>query len=195
MKTLISLSAVTLLLAASVNGQTNEASVKNDIASLNKQESVIKKEKKEEKKDLKTFKGTEVNYQARQQFIEDFGDINGTRWERTNYYDKATFNKNGQVMSAYYDIDANLIGTTMDKTYADLPVKAQKSIDSKYGSYSKEAVIFFDDNELNEADMILYNQPFEDEDNYFVELQKDNKGIILKVNMNGDVSFFKQLKY
>ena len=98
-------------------------------------------------------------------------------------------------MSAYYDIDANLIGTTMDKTFDDLPAKAQKYINSKYGSYSKSGVIFFDDNEFNETDMVLYNQPFEDADNYFVELQKDNKEIILRVNMNGDVSFFKQLKY
>ena len=195
MKTLIALSAATLAIAASVNAQTNELSVKNDIASLTKQESVIKKEKKEEKKELRAFKGTEVNYQAKQQFLKDFGDVNVTSWERTYDFDKATFTKDGQIMSAYYDIDANLIGTTMDKTFDDLPAKAQKYINSKYGSYSKSGVIFFDDNEFNETDMVLYNQPFEDADNYFVELQKDSKEIILRVNMNGDVSFFKQLKY
>jgi len=42
--------------------------------------------------------------------------------------------------------------------------------------------------------MILYEQLFQDEDNYFVELKKENKEIILEVNMNGDVSLFKQLK-
>ena len=195
MKTLIVLSAATLMFASSVNAQTSEASVKNDISSLSKQESVIKKEKKEERKELRSFKGTEASYQAKQQFLKDFGDINATRWERTSNYDKATFNKDGQVMFAYYDIDANLIGTTMDKTFADLPLNAQKFIDKKFNGYSKEAVIFFDDNELNETDMVLYNQPFEDADNYFVELKKDNKELIVRVNMNGDVSFFKQLNY
>ena len=195
MKTLIKLSAATLMLSASVNAQTIDASVKNDITSLNKQESVLKKEKKEERKELRAFKGTEASYQAQQQFMQDFGNIIVPRWERTPDYDKATFTKDGQTMSAYYDIDANLIGTTMDKTFADIPANAQKYIDSKYRGYSKAAVVFFDDNEFNDADMILYNQPFEDADNYFVDLQKANKEIIVKVNMNGDVSFFKQLKY
>ncbi|MEP7374277.1 MAG: hypothetical protein ABI675_12855 [Chitinophagaceae bacterium] len=195
MKALITFSAATLMLAASVNAQTIEASVKNDIASLNKQESVIKKEKKEEKKEIRTLKGTEVSYQAEQQFMQDFGNINVTRWERTPEYDKAVFTKDGQTMYAYYDIEAKLIGTTMDKVFADIPANAQKYIDSKYRGYSKAGVVFFDDNEFNDADMILYNQPFEDADNYFVDLQKDNKEIIVRVNMNGDVSFFKQLKY
>ena len=194
MKKLIVLSAATLVLATAINAQTSKTSVKNDIASLNKQESVIKKEKKEEKKELKKLKGNEVSYQAKEQFYRDFANMTATKWERTTNYDKAIFTKDGKVMTAYYDSDAKLVGSVSDKTFADLPVKAQKLIDSKYQGYSKESVILFDDNERNETDMILYNQQFEDADNYFVELKKANKEIILKVNMSGDVSFFKQLQ-
>ena len=53
--------------------------------------------------------------------------------------------------------------------------------------------MFFDDNEWNETDMILYGNQFADADNYFVELKKDNKEIILQVNPIGNVSILKQL--
>ena len=38
--------------------------------------------------------------------------------------------------------------------------------------------------------MMLYGQQFADADNYFVELSKDNKKIVLQVNMSGEVFYF-----
>jgi hypothetical protein len=52
----------------------------------------------------------------------------------------------------------------------------------------------FDDNEYNESDMLLYGQLFEDEDSYFVEVQKDDKRIILQVSMDGQVSYFTAMR-
>ena len=42
--------------------------------------------------------------------------------------------------------------------------------------------------------MTLYGTQFDDEDSYFVEMQKGDKKIVLKVKMDGEVFFFKQLK-
>lgn len=134
-----------------------------------------------------------MSYRAKQAFYSDFGNIPVTEWERTVNYDRATFTKDGQVMKAFYDADAKLVGTISDKTFEDLPANAQKYINEKYKDYSKGSVILFDDNEVNETDMIMYGQQFEDADNYFVEMKKDNKTIILQANMEGDVTFFKQL--
>ena len=53
--------------------------------------------------------------------------------------------------------------------------------------------MFFDDNELNETDMILWAIQFDDKDLYFVELAKDANKIIVMCNLEGEVSFFKQL--
>ena len=188
------LCAAALILFTSVNAQEIKELAKNDMTIQNKEESANKKEKKEEKKELRALKGPEVSNQAKDQFARDFDNAQAIKWERTPNYDMVAFIKDGREMSAYYDMDAQLIGTTLIKTFADLPAKAQKFIDSKYTNYSKEQIILFDDNELNETDMILYEQLFQDEDNYFVELKKENKEIILEVNMNGDVSLFKQLK-
>jgi len=79
-------------------------------------------------------------------------------------------------------------------TFTDLPEKAQKYINKKYKDYNKGVVIFFNDNEFNETDMLLYNLQFQDEDSYFAELSKDNKKIVVRSNAAGDVYFFKELQ-
>ena len=72
-----------------------------------------------------------------------------SKWERIENFDKATFTKDGKEISAYYDYDAKLVGTTMHKTFADLPATSQKTINEKYPGYSKVDVVLFDDNEVN----------------------------------------------
>lgn len=193
MKKVLVLSVTAVILTATVNAQTSAALLKKEIKSDKKAESLVKKEKRSEEKELRKLEGKEVSYRAKQAFYSDFGNIPVTEWERTVNYDKATFTKDGQVMKAFYDADAKLVGTISDKTFEDLPANARKYINEKYKDYSKGSVILFDDNEVNETDMIMYGQQFEDADNYFVEMKKDNKTIILQANMEGDVTFFKQL--
>lgn len=194
MKKLLMFSMATLFLTTAIDAQTREASIKRDIASLNRKEEIIKKEKKNDRKALRKLEGKEVSYQAKQAFETDFGNMPVTRWRRTINFDEATFTKGGQTMTAFYDADAKLVGTTSHKTFSDIPSNAQKFINTKYKGYSKTAVVFFDDNEANETDMMMYGNQFNDADNYFVELKKDNNEIIVEVNMSGDVSFFKLLK-
>lgn len=190
MKKLFFLSATAVILSATVNAQTDAASIKKDEKSLRQQENVIKHEMKADKEALRKLKGNEVSYQAKDAFYRDFGNISVTKWERAgSVFDKAIFTKDGKKMEAFYDYDAKLVGTVQDKTFADLPAKAQTFINEKYKDYKKAGVILFDDNELNSTDMILYGTQFDDADNYFVELVKDKDRIIVKVNMEGDVSY------
>ncbi len=62
-----------------------------------------------------------------------------------------------------------------------------------YKDYTIGPVVFYDDNEANSTDMILYGEQFEDADNYFVELSKGTKKIVVQVSPEGVVYFFKQL--
>ena len=107
MKKLMILSAVTFILAAKVNAQTTEVYVKNDIIQLKNQESVIRKEKLEDKRELRKLEGNEVSYQSKQQFYVDFGDIPEPQWERTANFDEATFSKDGQVLTAFMEMIQN----------------------------------------------------------------------------------------
>lgn len=194
MKKILVLSATAVILTASVHAQNSVALVKKEIKNDNKAESLVKTEKREEKKALRKLEGKEVSYAAKLAFYSDFGNIPVTEWKRTVNYDQATFTKDGQVLQAFYDADAKLVGTVSNKTFEDLPAKAQQYINKKYKDYNYGAVILYDDNETNATDMILYNQQFDDADNYFIEMKKGNKAIVLQVNMNGNVSFFKDLK-
>jgi hypothetical protein len=187
MKKLAILSMTFLLTVAVTQGQTQKAD-KEKVKET-------KKELKTERVALKKLEGTNVSTISRQNFIADFKDAKNVVWKRIDTYDKATFdNKEGQSISAYYDIDGKLVGTTQYKTFADVPVSGQKEIRKMYKDYTIGPVIFFDDNELNSTDMIMYDVQFDDADNYFVELSKGTKKIVVQVNTEGVVFFFKELK-
>jgi hypothetical protein len=153
-----------------------------------------KKEMKTAKVPLKKLEGKDINVVSKNSFISEFGNIPNVKWERTTYFDEAAFVKNGKEMKAFFDHEGNLIGTTSHVTYADIPAGAQKEIKSRYKDYTIDpVVVFFDDNERNDTDMMLYGVQFEDADNYFLELTKGTKKIVLQVNTEGMVFFFKEL--
>jgi len=152
-----------------------------------------KKEAKTERKALRKLEGTNVNEMAKTNFITDFGNVPGAVWKRVDTYDQVTFTKDGKKMTAFYDYDANLVGTTSIKKFTDLPAKGQQEIKTRYKDYKVGAVIFYDDNEANDTDMILYGAQFDDADNYFVELTKGAENIVVEVNPSGFVTYFKKL--
>jgi len=194
MKNSILLFIAILAVSTIVNGKADPNAIKKDIKNINKEESALKKEKKEERKEFRKLNSMEVSYQAQQQFLTDFDKATNIKWEKTSNFDEATFTKDGKTLKAYYDEQAKLVGTSAIMTFADLPEKAQKYINKKYKDYNKGVVIFFNDNEFNETDMLLYNLQFQDEDSYFAELSKDNKKIVVRSNAAGDVYFFKELQ-
>lgn len=186
MKRIIILSAAAIAFSFTVHAQ--------DETALRKEVKATKSEAKKERKALRNLVGKEVSYQAKQQFIADFGNAPAISADRTDNFDEFTFIKDGISTRAYYDADANLVGTVQTKVSADLPAKAQREIGKMYKDYKVVDVIFFDDNNFNETDMRLYNNQFDDEDSYFAELQKNDKKIVVHVNMAGDVEFFTTLR-
>jgi hypothetical protein len=161
-----------------------------------KEKAALKETKSEvraERKALRKLEGSNVSVISKNNFSTDFGDIPNVKWKRAETFDEAVFMKDGKEMTAFYDFYGKLVGTCSVKTFADIPAKGQKEIKTKYKDYSIGPVIFFDDNEFNETDMMLWGTQFDDEDNYFVELTKGNSKIILRVNTSGIVSYFKQL--
>ena len=201
MKKLFLLIAASFVIGAAVNAQTNPAALKRETASLKKdishdkrKEKKIDKATREERKALRKLEGSEVSYQSKQAFAGDFGNIKPLSSERLENFDEFTFTtKKAITKSAYYDPDSKLVGTVENKTFADLPKQGQEYIHKHYSDYTPGDVIFFDDNELNETDMILYGLQFEDKDSYFIEMKKPGKKIVLQVLKDGDVSYFTQL--
>lgn len=184
-----------ILFAASVvtlaaNAQSTQ------IAQVSKKEMKHEKqtERKEERKELKKLEGTEPTYQSKEAFLGDFGNVPDATWKREKFFDVVRFTLNGVPQTAYYDSDAELVGTVFTKTFNDLPQSAQKYINKKYAGYQKGRVIMFDDNEYNDTDMELYGVQFEDADNYFIEMAKGGKDIVLQVTPEGGVYFFSEIR-
>ncbi len=186
MKKLVVLSMTFLFAMSIVLGQTQKADKEKT--------KETKKEAKAERVALKKLEGADVSTVARNNFSSDFKDAKNVEWKRVDTYDKASFTtKDGKKMSAFYDFDGKLVGTTQFKTFADVPENGQKDIKKNYKDYTIGQVVFYDDNENNDTDMILYGVQFEDQDNYFVELTKGTNKIVVQVNPTGEVFFFKQL--
>lgn len=152
-----------------------------------------RREIKTERKELRDIKESSVSDFSKRAFSIDFGDAQNVSWKKAISFDEADFTKDGKEMKAYYDPESNLVGTTSVKTFADIPAKAQKEIKKRYKNYKIDSVVFFNDNEDNDTDMIYGNKQFEDSDNYFVELSNPSKKIILQVNPEGEIFFFERL--
>lgn len=179
MKNVLSVTGFVLLLSATAMAQT-------DVATIAKKEE--RKEKREIRRETK-----EVSSLSKQHFSNDFPDVNDAHWNATVNFDEVTFTNNGVKTTAFYDFNSQLVGTTVNKSFSDIPAKARQNIQEHYKGYKNGDVIMFDDNEANETDMILYGTRFEDEDNYFVSIKNSKETIVLKVNMEGEVSFFKKI--
>lgn len=189
MKKLMILPAALLFAGVIAKAQDNA----NNVAKATMELKDARAEKKEAKKELRSLEGDEVSVLAKDHFYVDFGDLKPV-WKRTNYFDEASFVQDGKKMTAYYDMDASLVGTTTPSDFSAIPESAQRDIKKHYKGYDIGPVTLFDDNEANSSDMILFGSSISDEDNYFVELSKDSRKVILQVNMEGAVSFFKEVR-
>ena len=127
MKKLIASAIVAFVAIATV--QVQAQTVAKDI----KKE--LKAEKKASHKEARKLEGSEASTRSKDNFLSDFGDLANVKWARGSQFDEATFVKNGNATTAYYDYDSQLVGTTINKKFTDLPAKAQKEIKNRYKDY------------------------------------------------------------
>ncbi len=194
MKKILLLTFLSFVGITSLNAQSQKAYLKKNIARIEKNEAILKKQKQANKQQLKTLISKEASEQAKQQFVVDFGNLPVSLWERTNQYDEATFVKDGREYTAYYNFSTKLMGTTTIKNFYDLPEKAQYVIKDTYKSYTVGDIIEYDHNDSVPSNMMFFNQEVDDSDNYFVELKRGVRTIVVIVNNQGEVSFFTRLK-
>jgi len=194
MKKLSIISVLMWLFVVSVRSQDIDLSIRSNIILKNTNNISGSSYGLNKKSDLTEPELKNFSTQARANFYADFGYIPITNWEVTDQFDKISFMKNDVLYTAYYDSNSELVGTISNATVAALPAHALQDINKKYNGYTVGDVIFYDDNESNQTDMMYYGQQFNDEDKYFVELQNDKEKIVVQVNPVGDVSFFRTLK-
>jgi len=194
MKKLCIISGVLWFLAGSAIAQDVDLSIRSYAIVKNQNNVSGPSSSVNAKRDLTELELKNFSNQTRANFYSDFGYIPIINWEVTDQFDKISFIKNDVMYTAYYDSNSELVGTISNVSTADLPAHALQDINKKYKGYTVGNVVFYDDNESNQTDMMYYGQQFDDEDKYFVELQKDKEKIVVQVNTVGEVSFFRTLK-
>ena len=194
MKKLSIISGVLWLLAVSAFAQDVDLSIRSYAITKNSNNAFGPLYSVNKKRDLTEPELKNFSSQTRANFYADFGYVPISSWEITDQFDKISFMKNNILYTAYYDSNSELVGTISSVSVADLPARALQDIDKKYKGYTVGNVVFYDDNESNQTDMMYYGQQFDDEDKYFVELQNDKEKIVVQVNTVGEVSFFRTLK-
>jgi hypothetical protein len=142
---------------------------------------------------IKKVEGTVVSQLAKRSLPEDFGNVSDLQWQRGIMFDEATFTRDGKRLTAYYDSEGSLVGTTETKKYSDIPAKGREEISLKYKDYKPSNVILFDDNESNETNMFPSGSQLDDEDNFFVELENGPSKLVVKVSLIGEVEYFTKM--
>jgi hypothetical protein len=141
-----------------------------------------------------------VSKSMKSQFTTDFPNSSNISFERIKDLEKVDFNQDGSQKTAYYDLDNQLVGTTIHESFHDLPSVAQIKILDKYKDYTVKDVLEFKVNSNNESyydnDTYrnLYDNSFDNSNNYFVELKSENNAIVLEVGLSGEVSYFTAIK-
>lgn len=189
MKKLLNLSMLILAVTifTNANGQDSKKMAMNTVKSIEKNET------KTERKEIRKEERNLVSNLSEENLLADFKGISNISWTRENSADVASFMKDGMQYKAFYDENSKLLGTTTSKTLADLPKNGQKELQKRYKDYKIDKVVFFENNDTNDNDMVLYGTQFESMDNYFAELVKGDKKIVVQINPKGEVFFFKAL--
>ncbi len=130
-----------------------------------------------------------VDFRTREAFHTNFKNGLAAHWKNFGMYDEVVFLENSQFKTAFYNQNSELIGTSVNKKFCDLPLKGQEIISKKYNVWNIRQVIWYDDNENNVSDP-LSNLYFANHDNYFIYLSKGDKNIVLKCSLEGDMDIF-----
>jgi len=130
--------------------------------------------------------GVSVSYAVAQKFNADFANATETVWTITKNCQKADFYVDGVKRTAFYNLAGEFLGTTQTVSYKAIPAQSQKLIAADYKGYTAGDVIVYQTNEeLNDSI---------DATTYFVDLKNSDHEVLVRVNNQGGVEFFKQVK-
>ncbi len=134
-----------------------------------------------------------INPVAEENFKAEEGTIPHVKWTKEGIFDEASYVKDGIPMTDYYDFSGNLVAATSIRKFSDLPVKTQNRIKSEYKDYRIGTVMFYNDKREFPAEVYMYGHEFDSSDNWFVELKKAARTVILKVSPDGEIYLFSEL--
>jgi hypothetical protein len=76
-----------------------------------------------------------INERVQSAFRQEFSKATETNWSRSDNYYRVEFTLNDNVMTAYYNENAELMGVIKNLLSTELPINLQLSLKKEYGSY------------------------------------------------------------
>jgi hypothetical protein len=122
----------------------------------------------------------EPNFKGSENFAKSFPEAMVKSYETADGRTKVTFTWNGDALEAFYDLTGNLIATSHFLNVANLPISVQMKIRDSYKEYSISQAVEFYHTEKGLS--------------YFLMLKKDDKGIIVQLDADGQTTLVKKLK-
>ena len=109
-----------------------------------------------------------------------FANAQFISWKTTDKYVEASFSQNGELVSAFYNLEGDFIGTKKNVAQETLPMKVKGALQNMYGNYTvTELAEFVDaDNDWN----------------YFAAVHNAKESRIIKINPYGDITTMKRTK-
>ncbi|MFL9485361.1 hypothetical protein ACI6Q2_21445 [Chitinophagaceae bacterium LWZ2-11] len=120
-----------------------------------------------------SFKG-EVHFKA------NYPKATNISYKMVGTLTEVNFTLNGQDLQAFYNEDGSLVATSKRIKLADLPLRAQAEIQSKYKDFDVREIIEMDQEEEGVS--------------FYASLENDTKKLILNVTTQGNVNVFKRTK-
>jgi hypothetical protein len=113
-------------------------------------------------------------------FATAFSDAKNVSWISNGKFDKVTFDLNNETITAFYNEDGDLIGTSKKVSFDKLPKAALETITTRYT---------FPDYQIVEC--IEFSSE-NGEKEYYTSFSTDDSIVVLEIMENGRVSVFSE---
>jgi hypothetical protein len=115
-----------------------------------------------------------VSQQVKAAFEKNFTGAVNVNWEKSESFYFAYFELNAKSVSAAYNENGELVGTSRVITTTQLPLNVSLSLTNKYGDYT--------------VDKTATELTFDGQTSYFVTAENSKQIVRLKCTSNGDVT-------
>ena len=124
--------------------------------------------------------GEKVTAKVKVAFEKDFQKAQNVSWENTNNFYFASFTINNLVVSAAYNEDGELVGTSRKIAVTQLPLNISLTLSQKYNEYK----VYEEATEIS----------FDGETHYLVTVANAKQTLRLNFRTNGEASVEKKIK-
>lgn len=137
-------------------------------------------------------KETGASYFAKNNFNSKFQGAKDVVWSNVDSYYKADFTLNGEKKAAFFDAQGEYVATTQYIKADKIPAESLARLKKQYKDYTIGEVLHFEVD--NTASTLPYSFSGNNDNSfYFVSLRKSDSQIVVKINEQNEISYFKSL--